>query len=171
MVVCESCWQSLWLILCYPYVAQFFRVDMLSFIWGLNLLQCLSLAGSFGRHIQVALEKFVARQRQMRKHDQVRTCSPCLAYWMNTQIWSPLGFLHIFSNIWLSIHSSSFLLGARCLTNHFDSSPGVFSREFDGIVLDYSRQRATQCTFQKLFALAKVIISTLPLLIVSFKDP
>jgi len=28
-------------------------------------------------------------------------------------------------------------------------------KEFDGIVLDYSRQRATQCTFQKLFALAR----------------
>lgn len=27
--------------------------------------------------------------------------------------------------------------------------------EFDGIVLDYSRQRATACTFQKLFALAR----------------
>ncbi|XP_024378434.1 glucose-6-phosphate isomerase, cytosolic 2B isoform X4 [Physcomitrium patens] len=28
-------------------------------------------------------------------------------------------------------------------------------KEFNGIVLDYSRQRATQCTFQKLLALAK----------------
>ena len=83
---------------------------------GLNLLHCLSLTGSFGRHIQVALERYVARQMQMRKHDQVRTHSPRLACWMNTQIQSPLGYYMCWTFVtWLNIRSFSFLLGARCL--------------------------------------------------------
>lgn len=34
---------------------------------------------------------------------------------------------------------------------------GVYFREFDGLVADYSRQRVTEETMEKLIALAKVI--------------
>jgi hypothetical protein len=35
---------------------------------------------------------------------------------------------------------------------------GVYFREFDGLVADYSRQRVTEETMEKLIALAKVIL-------------